>query len=175
MLINDVHRLLRLMSPPPAPIDSSGDWHDVEEKLATQLPDDYKSFIEHYGTGRIAGLLWPLNPFSSNKHLNLLEQSPLILNAERILRDEFPQFHPWPLFPEVGGLLPWCVTDNGDYVLWRTSGDPNEWTIFIYEIRGIVRQDCPYGMSGFLYRWLCNEIEVEIFDREPIFEQSPVY
>jgi len=175
MASEDLERLVQLMPPPPDPIDSIGDWHAVESQINTRLPDDYKSFIELYGTGRIAGLLWPLNPFSSNKFLNLLHQCSLILDTERSLRDEFPKYHPWPLFPESDGLFPWCTTDNGDYILWRTKGDPNNWTTFIYEIRGTTRQDCPYGVSSFLYRWLIGDIEVEIFDREPIFEQNPVY
>jgi hypothetical protein len=175
MEFTDLQRLLQLMPPPVAPIDCCGDWDAVEQELTSCLPDDYKRFIEHYGTGRIAGLLWPLNPFSSNKHLNLLQQCPFVLDIERKLRDRFPKYHPWRLFPEPGGLLPWCVTDNGDYVMWRTVGGPNDWTTFIYEPRGTVQQDCSCGMSSFLSRWLSNEIEVKIFDREPIFEQNPIY
>jgi hypothetical protein len=175
MADDEFSRLLRLMSPPATPIDSSGNWSAVEKQLTTRLPDDYKRFIEHYGTGRVAGLLWPLNPFSSNEHLNLLKKAPVILDAERTLRDSFPKYHPWPLFPEPGGMLPWCSTDNGDYILWRTIGEPNEWTVFIYEVRGIVRQDYSIGMAAFLYHWLNGEIELRIFDRSPVFEQNPVY
>ncbi len=70
---DDLATLIRLLPPPAAPDDNHGDWQAVEAELGTPLPDDYKAFIELFGTGRNpqrrvgATSLWVLNPFSRNK------------------------------------------------------------------------------------------------------------
>ena len=33
------------------------------------------------------------------------------------------------LFPELGGLLQWAGSGNGHRWVWKTTGDPNEWTV----------------------------------------------
>jgi hypothetical protein len=91
-MIDDLDRLVELMPPPAAPVDAVGDWKAIETAVGSELPDDYKRFVERYGTRRIAGLLWPLNPFSLNANLNLVQRSEEVLRAERSLRDEFPQY-----------------------------------------------------------------------------------
>jgi hypothetical protein len=136
------------------------------------------AFITRYGTGCVSGFLWVYNPFEENVHLNLLSRYRLIFDGDREIRDSFPDDVPEPLFPEVGGLLPWAATDNGDRLYWRTKGEPDAWPVVVWESRGPEYETYAFSMSGFLLGWLKGDIRVPVFPPEawePIFEQNPSY
>ena len=48
------------------------DWEKVEDSYEIKFPNDYKSFIEYYGEGRINEFLWILSPFSEYENLNTI-------------------------------------------------------------------------------------------------------
>jgi hypothetical protein len=52
-------RLMELVPPPKEPMcaGSPEQWFSVEQKLGTTLPDDYKIFINKYGSGGFYGFL----------------------------------------------------------------------------------------------------------------------
>ena len=59
MMLDD---LQKVMPPPLAPIETPcASWQAIEAELGTLLPEDYKSFVEAYGSGRIGGFIWILN------------------------------------------------------------------------------------------------------------------
>jgi hypothetical protein len=127
-------RLLRIVPPPHTPLEvgSEEDWSQIEAELGTRLPADYKEFIRCYGTGHFAGFYSVYNPFSLNKHVNLLEQVRTLGKTYSEYR-----FEPCPLpFPSPGGILPWAGDDNGNYYFWTTGGAPDHWTVAIDEVRG---------------------------------------
>ncbi len=175
---NPLDNLATILPPPSVPIAAAGDWSDVAKALGTPLPDDYMAFIARYGTGRISGFLWVLNPFEENVHLSFLAQYPRIVAADREIREEFTEELPEPLYPEPGGLLPWGLTDNGDRLYWQTTGHADSWTIVARESRGPESASYPLSMTGLLFAWLSAEIEVPVFPEhrwEPIYEQNPSY
>ncbi len=47
--------------------------------------------------------------------------------TEQYGRDAFP----YAPFPEPGGVLPWGETGGEGYLLWRTRGEPDVWTIVV--------------------------------------------
>jgi len=177
-MVHTLEQLVRILRPPEKPLAASGDWQPVAAAVGTALPSDYKAFIARYGTGRISGFLWVYNPFEENVHLNLLSRCSIILDGDREIRKSFPDDVPEPLFPERDGLLPWAGTDNGDRLYWRTKGDPDSWSVVVWESRGPEYENYALPMTGFLLGWLKGEIKVPVFppeDWEPVFEQNPNY
>ena len=141
--------LYKLMPPPANPIETRGSWAEVEGALGTQLPEDFKGFIEHYGSGTIDHFISILNPFSIRPTLNLLEQSKRQLDTLRELH-EFGEQNPFELYPAEGGLLPVAMTDNGDIIHWLTSGHRGEWTIVVNEARSPDYQQFACELTDFL-------------------------
>jgi len=112
----------------PTPLEtteqpSEAEWAECEAKL-TRLPPDYKSFLEDYGTGCIDGFIWIFNPSSQNPNLNLLVQVKRQLSALDELIQQKTESKIYPLYPEIAGLLPFGITDNGDVLFWKTMGTP---------------------------------------------------
>jgi hypothetical protein len=151
------------MPPPTIPVEADGSWHQVEEALGTGIPDDFKGFIEAYGSGTIGHFIWVLNPFSNNPFLNLLEQSQRQLDALRILLRDFGERSPYELYPTPGGLLPVAITDNGDVIHWLTIDGPADWSIVVNEARGPDYERFECNLTTFLEGLLDRSIRCRAF------------
>lgn len=154
---------LTLLVPPPAmPREAEGEWLNAEQELSA-LPSDYKELIRVYGTGCFDDFIWVLNPFSEQKHLNLLEQVRLARRAYESLRDEFHEPQPFQFFPEKAGLLPFAITDNGDYLNWRTEGMPDQWCVVVSAGREPEYEVFDCSASKFLEGVLSGSLACKIF------------
>ncbi len=62
-----LNALLSILIPPqnPAEIPTLDDWINVERRVG-RLPNDYRTYLERFGTGTIDRFLWVLNPVSPN-------------------------------------------------------------------------------------------------------------
>jgi hypothetical protein len=157
--------LIELLPPPGQPIEtgSLADWLRIERVIGTKLPQDYKDYVNTYGSGRIGNLLWPYSPFSRNHFLNLIDQIPITLDGIRVMMGEFgKEVCPYPLHPEPGGLLPWGGTDNGNTLFWQTTGNPAQWTIVIDDSDGIEYEHFQESTSDFLAKLLLGKITSNI-------------
>lgn len=141
-----------IVFPPKSPFESGKDedWAKVELEIGIKLPDDFKKFIEVYGTGKLGDFFYVLNPFAANKYVNLFEQIKVRLDANRMMQKQFPRSVPFPLYPEPDGILPWAFTDNGDVLFWLTKGEPDEWIVVVQESRLAEWEQFPESMSDFL-------------------------
>jgi hypothetical protein len=172
-----LNALVEVMSPPREPVETGNveQWTNVKESLGTELPTDYKEYINTFGTGSIGAFLWPYNPFSNNENLNLITRSKLILEAMSVIKERFGDTEvPYPLFPEPEGLLPWGVTDNGDSLFWLTAGNTDEWPVVINESRGPFFERFEEPMTDFLAKLISGEISSEVIpsdflDKEALF------
>lgn len=161
--MNTALQFLKKVAPPPnIPDEAHGDWQQVEATIGLGLPNDYKDLISEYGTGRFSDFIYTFNPFSTNKWLNLTNTSKKILDGERTLRGDFSEF-PFPLFPEPDGLFPWGSTDNGNYLYWYTKGEPQDWTIVVWESRGPEHEVYEMSITQFLGKWLSRELNCQVF------------
>ncbi len=138
-------------------------WPTIEATLGVVLPDDYKAYINRFGTGLVCNFVYVLNPFSRWEKLNLLEaitkRLPLLQNA----RAESPSgISPFRPYPEPGGLLPWGTTENGDGLYWITEGAPDMWSIVINEVRSENFEAFSGPMTSFLYDLVTRRIDSEI-------------
>ncbi len=127
----DIDELYDALPRPQSPFETGSEeaWLRAAGQLGSRPPIDYVYFINSYGTGRINKFLWVFNPFAGNRSLNLVAQMPLILGSIRESRAECPEDYPYPLYFEPGGILPWGVSDDGDYYFWLTGGSPDQWTV----------------------------------------------
>jgi hypothetical protein len=138
-------------------------WQKIEEDLGTSLPDDYKQFIDIFGTVFIGDFIYVLDPFTENHNFNLKERGGMILEAFRDIGSFFGgEKYPYPLYPDKGGLLPWGFSINGDHLFWFTQGEPQEWMIAVDESRGASFETYNESMSNFLVKLLKKEIHSEI-------------
>lgn len=120
--------LKKVLFPPSEPhvIGNDQGWSEFENKLGIILPEDYKRFINIYGTGGIDDFIWILNPFVQEKNINFMNRMMVMSHAYLESKNKFPQYYKHKVFPEKGGLLPWAYTDNGDEIYWLTEGICNE-------------------------------------------------
>ena len=108
-------------------------WPFVEAMAGTELPPDYKAYINTYGGGYIGNFLYVRTPFTNNRYANFLFQ---LQEFQSLLTTDFDPRLPYPFFPKPDGLLPFAMTSNGDTLFWVTKGKPAEWTLLSLEARG---------------------------------------
>lgn len=75
-----INNLITVLTPPSNPSRSEGKqgWLEIEEMIGSQLPTDYKQFIDLYGTGGIDDFLWILTPFVNDENVNLFNKVKII-------------------------------------------------------------------------------------------------
>jgi hypothetical protein len=71
---------------------------------------------------------------------------------------------PYPARMDVGGLLAWGASDNGDPCYWHLrSEDPATWTVVIQEGRGPEWHVYDGGLVDFLVAFLMGREQVSVF------------
>lgn len=78
------------------------DWTDVESRLGTALPDDYKQIAEVFGCGAFNGYLQLSVPCASFGSFDLVRQAQWL--AEFALEHSTMR-EPYSIYPAPGGLL----------------------------------------------------------------------
>jgi hypothetical protein len=157
---------LRSIVPPPAdPLEAGRPdrWPEVEAKLGTALPDDFKAFTERYGSGKFDDFLYLFNPFAADPAGNLLAASDTVLAAYRGSRAKFPNRLPLPPWPEPGGLLPLGRSDNGNELYWLTEGPPPSWPVVAFAGRSTRHEVHRHPVTGFLALLLSGELATSVF------------
>ncbi|MCG8419786.1 MAG: SMI1/KNR4 family protein [Proteobacteria bacterium] len=147
-----------------------GGWEKVEQELSLVLPEDYKWFIEQYGTGCVSMYVWILNPFSKNENLNLIYQIGSQSALFREMKDELGEEGcPYRVYPDEGGLVPFAISDNGDTLFWLAdSQDPQDWPVVVNQTRSSIYEVHEQNMTSFLLKLVTGEIKSEIFLSEYI-------
>ncbi|MGW7639234.1 SMI1/KNR4 family protein [Streptomyces decoyicus] len=79
-LMNELNRLQQLC-PSPDPSPSPIEWTAVENALGTQLPSDYKKFVERYGSGSFKDFLSVLQPNAAHEALDIVKVTPSARSA----------------------------------------------------------------------------------------------
>lgn len=163
--MSSLKALTKVMRPPTSPSEApdEGGWEPVEAKLGIELPEDYKEFVSTYGTGAVDNFLWVLNPFSQNKNLNLLNQVKVNLDALRQLCIDSNIRIPYEIYPDVNGLFPWAITDNGDSLYWLTKSFPSNRWIVVGDSAAFQWREFKLSTAEFLALLVTKELVVDIF------------
>jgi hypothetical protein len=129
MARNVIAKLAKVLPLPKAPCDTDPKMLARNEGiLRIQFPKDFVDFGKQYGSGTIkSAYSWEVwSPFRPTYPLIVME----FARTWNIYRDSVGGTDvPFGIFPEVGGVLPFATTDGGDWVCWRTEGDPDKWTV----------------------------------------------
>jgi hypothetical protein len=172
--------LIELLGLPSTTIDTGSldQWSSIERPINLTIPDDFKQYINTFGTGKLADFIYPLNPFSTNKNLNLMHKGSKLLAALREIREIDREECPYPIHPEEDGLFPWSVTDNGDVIYWYTIGKTQDWKIVVNESRGPEFEEFALSTTMFLRSILLGDIHSRIIisdciDKSNLFMPLP--
>jgi hypothetical protein len=128
----DVRALNQWVPPPQKPRCPTGDWAAVETKLGLRLPQDYMEFIGSYGTGSLQSFLHIWNYLDVPAGTDVRDAIRSI-NAEYQRDRDVGYKLDFEPYPSPGCLIPFCSTDDGNYLNWRTSGEPSIWCVVAYD------------------------------------------
>jgi hypothetical protein len=120
--------VVTLLPPPVRPFGAPFDWVDIELRLGTALPGDYKAYCDRYGHGGIATGWWlnPLTPDCPEPFFDLFDTT---------LRDYLADGDGTP-FPAPGGLLAFASSELKSTFWWRTGGPSDTWPIVLEDDAG---------------------------------------
>lgn len=124
-----IERLMQVVSPPAKPFEPfTGPWEPVEAYLGIELPLDYKDFARLYGRGRFMEFLFINLPGDRDRRGSLEGELDL---AREMINYGMPV--PYPVWPDVGGLLNVGLTEFNDRLFWLTRGEPSDWSIVVWD------------------------------------------
>jgi len=130
MTLPEFFQLIAILSP-TVEAPSDGDWVQFEAH-SLLVPNDYKAFLMHFGTGVLAEFFYIWNPFSNAPSMNLLSQKERTLQTLQDLVADAPELYVhWKLYPNEAGLLPFGKTGNGDILFWNTTGPADLWRVAV--------------------------------------------
>lgn len=163
----DIHQLARIVPPPRNPQETGTPktWEKTEKRLGLQLPPDYKTLIDSYGSGSIDDFIMVYNPFAQNEYLNLFFALDALHQADRqtqLLADPvWTAVQPFELYPAPEGLLPWGGTTNlEDTFFWQIKGPPETWETVFYNLRSGEYEVWKFPLTEFLYRLFTQQVEL---------------
>ncbi|MDP8099278.1 SMI1/KNR4 family protein [Pasteurella atlantica] len=151
-----MNKLIKILPIPNNPVEN------IKMDININLPNDYIEFISIYGSGQIDFFLSIFNYASKND----FTPRDLILDDLQSIKIEQPDYCNFNVYPEKNGLYPFGQTDNGDYLLWKTAGNINDWTVSIIECRSLEAQHTPYNFVDFLYLLLSKEVRYDAFPED---------
>lgn len=129
-----MERLRQELPPPGRIFGAQGDWSQVERELGLSLPTDYKEFISTYGSGKVCGFVSVYSPFVRNINWSFGSYLEQCRSAYQALVDtRVLDGIPYPVLPEMGGLLPFGTTENGNCLNWLTVGPPDQWELIAWD------------------------------------------
>ncbi|MFJ5926514.1 SMI1/KNR4 family protein [Kitasatospora sp. NPDC092948] len=139
------------------------DWDSVRRQLGTDLPADYKAFIDSYGGGCVDAYLWILEPGCVNEYYDLFEAVEERAEANEYLWSS-GEPKPAELDHRDTRVIPWASTDNGEFLYWlaKPGQDPDQWTVMVNEARGPWWEHFDLTLTRFLARSLTRETRSEI-------------
>lgn len=104
------------------------DWAQVEGRLGTALPTEYKQLVGIFGYGAFDGYFCPLVPDGLSGDDGIVRRAEIL--TEHARTQGVRLYEPYRLFPAPGGLLHWADTEQDATFYWLTEGpDPDSWPI----------------------------------------------
>jgi len=169
-----IEALEQVVPPPPGPYRPfSGPWKRVEAYLGTELPQDYRDFARLYGYGLFLGVMIIHIPSADDPHETLEANVRDVSHAFNSHADK-----PYAMWPRLGGLINFGVTENGDYLFWLPQGPPDQWKVIFWD-RGLSEDECfeefDCGMAEFLAGLVDGSILPKGHEREDLEPISPIF
>src|SRR5689334_20437660 len=115
-------RLLALLQPlaePQGRCDSS-EWENIEARIGTILPTDFKQFMERFGGCSLWDYMQILTPKGNPSPLE--KQHSLVSKFLPRVQSKFAAL------PSPGGLLLFASDGNANHYFWKTGDSLDQWT-----------------------------------------------
>ena len=135
-------------------------WDIIENENNIVFPEDYKRFLEYYGTGSINGFLWVLSPICDNSYLNSFEQYKIMKKSYETMINRNLMDFKYRFYNSGIGLFPWGITDNGDELYWNYIKDGMEIVVFASRYADVFSYKM--NMEEFLCGLLTKSIECSV-------------
>ena len=149
------------------------EWQSIQKEHDVVFPADYMEYIDFYGIGTIEDYMWIFSPWSKNDQLNLFANAKRALAEYSKLHREYPTEHPFPLYPEKNGLLPFGATKNGDILYWQNTNDSADlWNLIIYNASAGTYQTYNLIMTDFLVGVIKGRVSCEIVPK--VWSKKPM-
>jgi hypothetical protein len=146
---------------PPQHAPGQIDWEAATSTFDTAFPSDYRLLVETYPPLVVGGFIKVLHPAAEADHGNLIASAPQAMDALRWLKRRGNVRLPYEVHPDAPGLLPWGATLNGDYCLWLTDGEPDNWSVVVTDLAFCWKFDG--GLFEFLFGVLSRKVRCPIF------------
>lgn len=167
---------LRRIAPPPDEPPPRADVAGAETELGVRLPGDYVALVEEWGAGTFNDFISVFAPGHGNPNLDLVHEAR---GWEWALVEQVKagERHPFEPRIELGGLLAWGATANGDPCFWQLRAqEPKSWIVAVQEVRGPDWHVFEGGLAEFLVAVLDGREQVVVFPEdlasvEPRFER----
>lgn len=158
---NLLQKVTELIPPPTTPLGLDHTWDNVEKEIGTDLPHDYKEFIDVYGSGLLGGMIWIWNWRDANLGIKPSEQArhfaDSYVRSFDALRSEAYEL-PYAVYPDSNGLLPFATVIDVDNLNWLMKGPPDKWDIVYWHFDGNEMVHLPGdSFLRFLVKLLNNE------------------
>jgi hypothetical protein len=141
-------RLSALIPPPDAPVRAYGDWKRFVGVNGFPPPEDYRMMIREYGAGSFGDWLYLIEPFHHTWTFKQMVETECE-DLRRARQHGGNGAAAWPIWPELGGLLPWATTSTGDHICWKTQGRQDSWTTVVWS-RDASTVEYPVGAVDFV-------------------------
>ncbi|MFI8915143.1 hypothetical protein ACIGW4_26440 [Streptomyces sp. NPDC053513] len=110
-----MERLTRIVPPPAG--RQPRDWPEVEARLGSALPEDFKDLVDTYGGGVFDGTVWILEPDCADSDHDLPAMKEERAEVPARLWEIGPEPRPEQLEADGAGLLPFAyVEGTGAYL-----------------------------------------------------------
>ena len=138
-----VDRLVAITGGPASPPPPT-DWTNVESRLGTPLPSDYKRLVEAFGCHGLFDVFF-----------RVCDPDGLIDSLQDYAGDT-PAAGGLPGFPLADGLIPWSDNEHHETFFWITEGtDPDRWPVYaVNETDEGTRFECT--ATEFLFRQMTD-------------------
>lgn len=151
--MNWVMRIAEAVGWHPLELDVS--WSELEERLGSPLPADFKQFCEAFGRGGFCDELF-VHSTDGGASLEVLDELAQLRHLVESV--PFVNFDPYELYgARESGVIPWGRVTAGHSFYWLAGpGDPDEWPIMLNAETGEWER-FDLSMSEFVFRMLTEK------------------
>ena len=153
-----------------ANIVTNYNWGKIENENNIVFPEDYKWFLENYGSGSINDFLWIFSPTCNNLNLNSFEQYKVMKNSYEIMHNNKLIEYNYSFYDNGIGLFPWGITDNGDELYWNYVNGVAEVVIFASRYADVFSYKL--NVIDFLTGLLIKKIKCDIFPDDFVLDNN---
>lgn len=151
-------------------------WEAAQSVMGLEFPQEYRDYIDSYGTGVIGGQLLIYNPFSTHPCVNLYSVALRKLAVLRGLKKNYgDEKCPFLVHPKKGGLFPVGEFKPGHTLYWLPTPDSNNWKLILNKRYTSVYETFEFSLARFIRLMFEGKLTSEILagmvmEKDSLFE-----